>query len=92
MSFNSQTEVNGSTERITFTYNPFANGDSVYYYTATGNTVVTGLTNAHSYYVVNTAGYSIQLATTSTGSAINITSAASPEVGHYLSKYVEESY
>lgn len=92
MSFNSQTGVNGSNETITFTYNPFANGDFVYYYTAAGNTVVTGLTNAHSYYVVNTAGYSVQLATSANGSAINITSASSPEVGHYLSKYVEEIY
>jgi len=74
--------------------NPFANSDLVLYTTATGNTVVTGLSNTKSYYVVNTTPNTVKLSLTLGGSPINITanttSSGSATAGHYLTKTVEE--
>jgi hypothetical protein len=72
----------------------FSNNDVVKYTTAGSNTVVGGLTNATSYYVVNSTPTRVQLALTANGTAINITanSTASGQAtsGHYLEKVVEE--
>lgn len=70
--------------------NPFSVGDTLYYYTSTGNTAVSGMANATYYTVVATTPNTVKLANTA-GSNINITSAGSSEVGHYLKKIVEES-
>jgi hypothetical protein len=72
----------------------FSNGDIVRYTTATGNTVVQGLTNAASYYVVNSTPTYVQLSLTPNGAAINITAnstaSGTATSGHYLEKVVEE--
>lgn len=70
--------------------NPFSNGDAVIYTVASGNTAVSPLANAETYYVVNTTPISLKLSLTSSGNAINITASATSEVGHYLTKTVEE--
>lgn len=70
--------------------NPFANGDQVYYTTATGNTVVSGLANSTHYYVVNTTPLTVKLSNTANGAPINITASGTSEIGHYLTKTVEE--
>lgn len=70
--------------------NPFSVGDTLYYYTATGNTVVTGMANATYYSVVATTPNTVKLANTA-GSNINITASGTSEVGHYLKKITEES-
>ena len=94
--FRSDTGVNNTNETIsTGTTNPFANGDLVRYTTATGNTVVQGLSNNTLYYIVGTTSTTVQLSTDSNGaSVINITAngtASAPATsGHYLTKTIEE--
>jgi hypothetical protein len=77
---------------LTRVINPFANGDLVLY--TTSNTVVQGLTNATSYYVVNTTPNTVKLSLTANGSPINITAngsiSGSATAGHFLTKTVEE--
>ena len=83
--FNSGSGVANTTEIITTaSAHGFTNGDILQYRTSTGNTALTGLTNAASYYAVNASGSSLQLSLTSGGSAINLTAAASGETGHTL--------
>jgi len=84
--FNASSGVNGTTEFITTSAaHSFANGDVVKYIVAAGNTVVSGLANGTTYYVVGANSTALQLAATSGGSALNIT-AGSSETGHTLSK------
>jgi hypothetical protein len=77
---------------LTRLINPFANGDTVFY--TTSNTEVQGLTNATSYYVVNTTPNTVKLSLTANGSPINITAngstSSSATAGHFLTKTVEE--
>lgn len=77
---------------LTRVINPFANGDLVLY--TTSNTAVQGLTNATSYYVVNTTPNTVKLSLTANGSPINITAngstSSSATAGHFLTKTVEE--
>jgi hypothetical protein len=77
---------------VTKLINPFANGDSVIY--TTSNTVVQGLTNYASYYIVNTTPNTVKLSLTANGSPINITAnttdSGSNTAGHFLTKTVEE--
>lgn len=86
--------ISNTLELHTFTrvINPFANGDSVLY--TTSNTAVQGLTNATSYYVVNTTPNTVKLSLTANGSPINITAngstSSSATAGHFLTKTVEE--
>lgn len=86
--------ISNTLELHTFTrvINPFANGDSVLY--TTSNTAVQGLTNATSYYVVNTTPNTVKLSLTANGSPINITAngstSGSATAGHFLTKTVEE--
>ena len=93
--FRSDTDVNSTNETIsTGTINPFANGDLVRYTTATGNTVVGGLSNNATYYIVGTSGTTVKLSVMLDGTAINITAngtATAPATsGHYLTKTIEE--
>lgn len=81
--FNSSTDVNGSSETITILNNTFKNNDTVVYYTGTANTVLSGLSNNQTYYVVNSSSTGIKLASTRGGTPINIT-AGSNENGHFL--------
>jgi hypothetical protein len=77
---------------LTRVINPFANGDLVLY--TTSNTAVQGLTNATSYYVVNTTPNTVKLSLTANGSPINITAngsiSGSATAGHFLTKTIEE--
>lgn len=77
---------------VTKLINPFANGDTVLY--TTSNTAVQGLSNATSYYVVNTTPNTVKLSLTVNGSPINITANSSTSseatAGHFLTKTTEE--
>jgi hypothetical protein len=77
---------------VTKLINPFANGDLVLY--TTSNTAVQGLSNATSYYVVNTTPNTVKLSLTANGSPINITAngstSGSATAGHFLTKTTEE--
>lgn len=83
--FNALTGVANTTEIIsTGGAHGLVNGDIVQYIVSPGNTVVTGLSNGSSYYVVNsTSSTTLQLSETSGGAAINVTATIS-ETGHTL--------
>lgn len=67
------TPVNTGTEIVTFLYNhPFSADQRVHYYTT--GTAIGGLTNDTIYYIIRTSDTQIQLAATSGGAAINLTS------------------
>ena len=70
--------------------NPFSNGDIVTYFTAAGNTIVSGLANDHTYIVTQTTPKGLKLANTSSNVVINITNSTNSEIGHYLRKTSEE--
>lgn len=72
-SFNANTGVNDSTDFITIANNPFANGDQVTYSNTGGTTVVGGLANGSSYYVVFANSTGLALASSFGGANINIT-------------------
>lgn len=74
-SFYSNTSgVANTTEFITTTTaHGFSNGDRVVYLVPGGNTAVTGLTNAASYYVISANSTAFKLSTSSGGSAVDIT-------------------
>jgi hypothetical protein len=82
--FNANTAVDGATEFITVASNPFVNNDVVQYLVAAGNTAVTGLTNATSYYVVSANSTGVKLSTTLGGDAANVAPTAVSETGHTL--------
>jgi hypothetical protein len=86
--FNGATSVANTTDFITVANNAFANNDRVLYTTDAGNTVVTGLTNNTSYWVVSANGSGLKLSTTRGGANINLTSlsTASDRSGHNLYK------
>lgn len=75
--FNSNTSI--ASNFISISDNPFANGDSILYTTPASNTVISGLANNTSYYVVysNTSGLS--LSTTRGGSNVSITASSLTE-------------
>ena len=81
--FNGLSSVSTANDTISYSPNPFRNGDKVKYFTATGNTAITGLTNAAAYYVVSANSTTVKLSLTSGGAANNITAGAD-ESGHYL--------
>ena len=85
MNFNANTNVNGTTEFITIAQNPFVNNDVVLYYTSTGNTALTGLSNNTYYYVVSANSTGVKLASSRGGSALNITASSTSESGHNIS-------
>jgi hypothetical protein len=83
--FNSATGVANTTEFITTaSAHGFSNDDIVQYRTATGNTVVSGLTNAASYVVryANTTAFT--LSANSTSANLDLTSATVGETGHTI--------
>lgn len=83
--FNANTGVNGTTEFITTTaVHGFSNGDYVQYIVATGNTSVSGLTNANFYYVTNANTTAFTLSSTYNGANVNLTASAIVESGHTL--------
>ncbi|QTN31445.1 autotransporter-associated beta strand repeat-containing protein [Akkermansiaceae bacterium] len=71
------TSVDTTLETITITGSSFANGDVV----QVGGTAPGGLANNAAYYVVGASGASFQLASTPGGTAINLTSAGTGNVG-----------
>lgn len=93
--FNSNTAVNSVSDFITLTSNPFTNGDYIQYYTVSGNTAVTGLTNAAFYYVVSANSSGVKLALTDGGANIDVTAngtaSGADTAGHVLSG-VSNSY
>ena len=70
-SFNSQNNVNHTTNRISVAGHNFTNNDKVTY-SAGGGTAIGGLVNGQDYYVRSISGDTIQLSATSFGSAIDI--------------------
>ena len=86
--FDANSGIANTTDIITTTTaHGFVNNDPVYYRTAFGNTVLSGLSNNTPYFVINAAAASstLQLSTTLGGAAIDLT-AGSNETGHSLNK------
>jgi hypothetical protein len=90
-SFNANTTVdadsaNSANVFITISSHPFANGDSVLYYTDTGNTAIAGLTNNQIYYVIGTTTNTLKLATQAgnTATIANIIASSISESGHFI--------
>lgn len=73
ISFNANTEVDNTTDFISYASNPFSNGDSLVYSNTAGTTVVGGLANGTTYYVVSANSTGFKLSATRGGSAINLT-------------------
>ena len=76
--FNSNSSVNGTTEFISLSTQPYSNNDLVLYKTISSNVTLTGLTNATSYYVISANATGIKLSTESgnTSTIVNITANA----------------
>lgn len=85
LSFNANTQVDNANDFITLTSNILVNNDVVKYYTAAGNTALTGLTNNAFYYVVSANSVGVKLSTTRGGTANAIAPSSTVESGHYLS-------
>ena len=82
--FNASTGVDGATDFITTaSAHGLSNGDLVQYLVAAGNTAVSPLVNATSYFVITANTTAFQLALTSGGANVNLT-AGSSETGHTL--------
>ena len=95
-SFNANTAVdvdsaNAANVFITISSHPFANDQSVLYYTDAGNTAISGLINNQIYYVIGTTTNTLKLATQSgnTQSIANIMASAISESGHYIMRGFE---
>jgi hypothetical protein len=86
-SFNANTGVNSTADFISFTSNAFTNNQVVLYYTAVGNTIITGLANNTNYFVVNATSTSLQLSAAQGGSPVAINATAITESGHYIKGY-----
>lgn len=82
-SFNSNTDITSTSDFIALTRHNLQNNDIVKYYTAAGNTALTGLSNNGQYYVVSANSAGIKLAATRGGANINITKSVT-ENGHYI--------
>lgn len=57
----------------------------------THNIKVSQLSNGASYYVVNTTPNTVKLSLAANGASINITKSSTSEIGHFLTKIVEEN-
>ena len=84
ITFNANTDVNGTSEFITIPNNLFGSGDRVKYHVAPGNTALTNLTNNSIYWVVSANSTGFKLASTYNGTAIDLTKGAT-ETGHSFS-------
>lgn len=82
-SFNALTAVSNTDDFITITSNKFQDGDLITYFTSVGNTALSGLTNATSFFVVSSNSSGVKLSSTLNGSAANLTAGVS-ETGHFL--------
>lgn len=67
---------------IEISSNVLQNGDQVTYKTAAGNTVITGLANNTSYYVVGANATGVYLSTANGGSRISLSTPGLSETGH----------
>lgn len=87
--FNSNTSVNGTTDFISIAgaNTLFANGDQVRYFTASGITAVSGLTNSALYYVRYANSTGLTLSQTVSGANVDITALNPGGAGHYLRYY-----
>ena len=79
--FNAATNVSNTDDFILISNSVFQNNDYVKYVTATGNTVISGLTNNSFYFAVSANSTGFKVSSTLNGAAINLTSGAS-ETGH----------
>lgn len=79
--FNGNTAVDETDDFILVAGNRYVNNDLLLYSTDAGNTVIGGLTNATSYYVVSGNSTGVSLALTEGGTKIQLTKAPT-EVGH----------
>ena len=86
VTFNSNTAIDNASDFITLGTHLFNDGDAVTYYTNTGNTAVTGLSNNTSYFIVSSNTTGVKLATSAGGANVNITKSVT-EAGHNLVKY-----
>ena len=85
--FNANSSVNSTSDFISIANNVFANNDLVLYTTSAGNTVLTGLTNNTSYWVVSANSSGLKLSTTRAGANIDITAlSGATSNGHNLYK------
>lgn len=89
--FNANSGVANTTDIITTsTAHVFGNNEQVIYTTHPSNTVINGLANNTTYYVVNAiaGGTALQLSTSSGGAPINITanSSSAAAVGHFIAR------
>ena len=64
----------------------FANNDKLVYTVSPGNTVLSGLSNNSTYYVVNANTLTLQLAPTLGGNAIAVVASNTGEEGHFLTR------
>jgi hypothetical protein len=78
--------ANAANVFITISSHPFANDQSVLYYTDAGNTAISGLINNQIYYVIGTTTNTLKLATQSgnTQSIANIMASSISESGHNI--------
>ena len=81
--FNANSSIDSSIGFISISSNPFIDNDQVLYTTATGNTPLTGLTNATAYYVVQANTGGIKLSSSLGGSALTVSNGLT-EIGHIL--------
>jgi hypothetical protein len=82
-SFNSNSSVNSTSDFITLTRHNLQNNDIVKYYTAVGNTALTGLANNGQYYVVSANSAGVKLSATRGGANVNVTKSLT-ENGHFI--------
>jgi hypothetical protein len=80
-SFNASSNVNSATDTFTINAHGFSNGDLVKYLVASGNTVISGLTNNNNYYLISVTSNTFQISATYGGSNINVTAGAN-QTGH----------
>ena len=73
ISFNANTEVDNTDDFISYANNEFSNGDALVYSNTAGTSVVGGLANSTTYYVVSANSSGFKLSATRGGSAINLT-------------------
>lgn len=83
ITFNANTDVDGTLEFISVANNMFADGDRVRYHVAPGNTALSGLTANAIYWVVGANTSGLSLSTSYNGSAIDLTKGGT-EYGHTL--------
>lgn len=74
--------INATSDFITYTNNPFANGDYIAYSNTAGAGNIGGLSNGTSYYVVYSNNSGFALSATRGGSNVNITTSGSPTGDH----------